>query len=71
MADCPLIAGCPFFNDRMKNMPAMAGIYKRNYCQGDNSRCARYMIFKARGREHVPSDLFPNQFERAERILQE
>ena len=31
------------------------------YCKGDNSGCARYMVFKALGREEVPLDLYPNQ----------
>lgn len=69
MPNCPFIAGCLFFNDKMKNMPATSGIYKRNYCQGDNTNCARFMVRQALGGEHVPEDLFPNQRERAEALL--
>lgn len=69
MANCPMIEGCAFFNDRMKDMPATSGIYKRNYCQGDNSNCARFLVRQALGPEHVPTDLFPNQRERAEELL--
>ena len=69
MAKCQLIAGCLFFNDKMQNMPAISGIYKKNYCQGDNSNCARFMVFQALGREKVPEDLFPNQRDRAETLI--
>ena len=69
MADCELIEKCIFFNDRMANMPSMASSYKRNYCQGDNSQCARYMVFKAKGRENVPTNLFPNDKEKAKALI--
>jgi hypothetical protein len=69
MGDCQLLKTCPFFNDKMANMPVMAGIYKRNFCQTDNSNCARYIIFSTLGREHVPTDLFPNQKDRAAVIV--
>ena len=69
MADCECLAGCLFFNDRMADMPTMANMYKRNYCRGDSSKCARYMVFKALGRESVPVDLFPNMADRARAII--
>ena len=69
MADCVCIAGCPFFNDKMANTPAMANMMKKKYCQGDSSKCARYMIFTKLGKEAVPIDLFPSQKERAAEIL--
>ena len=69
MADCELLATCPFFQDKMADKPATAEMYKKQYCRGENSNCARYMIFRELGREMVPPDLFPNQTERAEEIL--
>ena len=69
MADCECLAKCIFFNDKMSNMPAMVGQFKRKYCRGDNDQCARYRVFKAIGRENVPPTLFPNQMNVAERIL--
>jgi hypothetical protein len=65
MADCECLAKCPFFHDRMANMPSMADIYKQRYCKEDNFLCARYRVFKALGRESVPSDMFPNELDRA------
>ena len=67
---CECIDNCPFFNDKMANMPAMAEIYKQRYCKGNFQECARYMVFKALGKPSVPSDLFPNQKERALKILE-
>jgi len=69
MADCECLPGCIFFNDKMVNMPSTSGMYKRIYCQGDNSKCARYMVFKAKGKGSVPGTLFPNQFEKAKEII--
>ncbi|MBN2694938.1 hypothetical protein JXR93_09770 [bacterium] len=69
MADCECLPKCPFFNDKMSNMPSMANLMKKKYCQGDKSECARYLIASKLGRDKVPSDLFPNQLERAFEIL--
>ncbi len=69
MADCESLARCPFFNNMMKDMDGMSGLYKQRYCRNEFSRCARYMVSKAKGRDAVPSDLFPNQAARAQRIL--
>ncbi|MBU1076189.1 MAG: hypothetical protein KKH98_02780 [Spirochaetes bacterium] len=69
MADCPSLQGCPFFNDKMANMPAVADMIKRKHCKDAFTECARYMVSKALGKEHVPLDLFPNQHERAVELI--
>ncbi len=69
MADCECLAKCIFFNDRMASKPATAQILKKQYCQGNSSECARYVVFKALGGEHVPPDLYPSQKDRVEKIL--
>jgi len=69
MADCELLEGCVFFNDKMANMPATSELYKDQYCRENNLECARYMVFKALGREKVPLDLFPNMKDRAQEII--
>jgi hypothetical protein len=69
MPDCVCLPKCPFFNDRMAEMPALAKSMKKKYCQGDFAACARYMVFSRKGREAVPSDLFPNQTDRVAAIL--
>ena len=41
MEDCECLAGCPFFHDKMESKPAMAELYKKEYCKGDSTECAR------------------------------
>jgi len=69
MKDCECLAKCPFFNDKMTNMPSAAKLIKYKYCKGDNTECARYIVFLALGSEKVPANLFPNQIKRVEEIL--
>ena len=69
MADCELLKGCLFFNDKMPMETGMGKIYKGKYCQGDNSVCARYMVAKNAGREKVPQNLYPNMIDKANQII--
>lgn len=71
MAECECLAGCPFFNDKMKDTEGIGAIFKKKYCLGDNSQCARYIVFKALGKANVPPDLYPNMYDRAAKILEE
>lgn len=63
------MTNCIFFNDKMKNMPSTAEQFKKRFCKGDNGDCARYMVFKAAGRERVPQDLFPNQHDKVGAVM--
>ncbi|MRS12585.1 MAG: hypothetical protein EG823_05890 [Actinobacteria bacterium] len=67
--DCRCLPDCPFFNDRMQNMPSFAGVLKQRFCHDDWASCARCMIATELGREAVPPDLFPDERERAQGIL--
>lgn len=69
MADCECLPKCPFFNDRMAEKPATAHLMKKHYCQTDNTNCARFMVFKAIGKENVPADLYPSQLDRVPKVL--
>ncbi|WP_028315597.1 hypothetical protein [Desulfatibacillum aliphaticivorans] len=70
MADCECLAGCPFFNSKMaSSMTAVAQSMKKRLCQGDNTNCARYQVFKKLGKPKVPADLIPNQTDRAAQII--
>lgn len=69
MADCELIQGCIFFNNKMQDMPATAELLKNKYCKNAFTACARHMVFKALGRLSVPPDLFPQQADKAEKII--
>ena len=69
MSDCELMTVCIFFNDKMASKPGTATLLKNKYCEGDFKNCARYMVCKKLGREAVPSDMFPNQSDRALQLL--
>ncbi|MCK8817676.1 hypothetical protein MWH28_09925 [Natroniella sulfidigena] len=71
MADCEHITNCAFFNDKMDEKAGLASLYKKRYCQGDNSNCARYLVSKTVGSQCLPSGLFPNQHQKAEKIIKE
>lgn len=69
MADCELLAGCLFFNDKMPMESGLGALFKKNYCQGDNSKCARFMVANTLGRAKVPTSLYPNMFDEAEQLI--
>lgn len=69
MANCELLEKCIFFNNHMANMPSTSEVFKKVYCQQDFSKCARHMIVEALGKGTVPSDVFPNQTDRAIEII--
>lgn len=69
--DCRNLDTCPFFLNRMKSMPATAELMKNRYCKDDYSSCARYLVSSTVGKKLVPEDLYPNQHERARRIIAE
>lgn len=69
MSECECLPKCPFFHDKMDNMPAMADIFKHRYCMGDNLSCARHRVFEVLGRGEVPTDMFPNDVQYADTLL--
>ncbi|MDD5729834.1 MAG: hypothetical protein PHN57_01710 [Candidatus Omnitrophica bacterium] len=69
MAECPLLANCIFFNDRMAQMPKTAEMMKSRFCKNDNSHCARFIVCTTLGKDKVPSDLFPGEIEVARVII--
>ena len=71
MAECECLQSCLFFNDKMKGMDATAEWMKEELCRKDNTGCARFLVFRALGKSHVPSDLFPRQVDRAQKIIGE
>lgn len=69
MAICECVPKCPFFNDKMANKPSTAEMFKKKYCEGDNSECARWIVRKKLGADKVPADLFPNQIDKAQALI--
>jgi hypothetical protein len=69
MKDCELLSKCLYFNDKLKNMPIASEIVKKMYCRWHYEECARYRVAMVLGPENVPTDLFPPEAERADRLL--
>jgi len=70
MADCECLPRCAFFHGRIAHtVPSVAEMLKQRLCLGDSSGCARHMVFKKLGREHVPQNLMPNQVDMARHLL--
>jgi hypothetical protein len=61
MRSCELCDTCIFFNDKMPDMPAVAGYLKDKYCRGRFETCARFQVYKEFGRKNVPDGLFPHE----------
>jgi hypothetical protein len=66
MADCELLAVCALFA-KIKDLPKTAAQLATTYCYGDNRGCARLWVASSGVRP--PDDLFPNEQDRALRIL--
>jgi hypothetical protein len=69
MAECESIEKCAFFHDKMAKVPASANLMKDNYCKKNFHNCARFMVSKHLGKGSVPSDLYPNETERANKLI--
>jgi hypothetical protein len=66
---CECLEKCPFFNDKMADMPSMSDLLKDRYCRGEWRSCARYRVFEVVGRESVPPDLYPAQADKVDGII--
>ncbi|NLJ55853.1 MAG: hypothetical protein GX334_02260 [Firmicutes bacterium] len=67
--ECEKLKDCPFYNDKMDIESGLGKLYKRRYCEGDKTQCARYTVLKELGARFVPLDLYPNMQKRAEEII--
>ena len=69
MADCEYQEKCIFYQKNMKKALATADMFKKRYCRGDSSLCARFIVRQTLGPLGVPTDLYPGDLERAKGIL--
>jgi hypothetical protein len=68
---CIKLEKCPFFLDKMANKPGTAELFKKRFCLGDNTDCARWILFQALGPVEALESLFPNQKEKALKLIEE
>ena len=69
MANCPNINHCPFFRDQIAAMPSVSGYLKKQFCQGNFTTYARYIVMETLDAEFVPAVMFPNEKKRAHTII--
>ena len=46
-------------------------MYKKKYCEGDKTTCARYIIATQLGPEFVTNNIYPNMNDLANKMLAE
>ena len=71
MATCEKLEKCPFYQGAMKMDSGLGSMYKKKYCEGDKTTCARYMVATTVGPEFVNEKLYPNMKDMAEKIIAE
>ena len=71
MAECEKLAKCPFYQGKMDINSGLGLMYKKKYCEGDKTTCARYIVATQLGPEFVTEKLYPNMASAAEKILAE
>lgn len=70
MATCEKLSKCPFYNDKMDINKGVGAMYKKKYCEGDKTICARYIVATQLGSEYV-GNLYPNMNDAANKLLAE
>lgn len=71
METCEKLEKCPFYQGRMSMDSGIGAMYKKKYCEGDKTICARYMIATTVGPEFVTNSIYPNMTQQAEKIIAE
>ena len=71
MAKCEKLEKCPFYQGKMSMDSGLGAMYKKKYCEGDKTTCARYIVATQLGAEYVTSSLYPNMNDVANKLLAE
>ena len=69
MPTCEKLKACPLYNDKMPCDSGIGAMYKKKYCEGDKTQCARYTVATKCGPQFVDNNLYPNMAAKAEEIL--
>ena len=70
MATCEKLSKCPFYQGKMSMDSGLGAMYKKKYCEGDKTMCARYMVATTLGPEFVNESLYPNMHDKAKEIIE-
>lgn len=71
MAECEKLSKCPFYQGKMDMNTGLGSMYKKRYCEGDKTLCARYMIATQLGPEFVNNNIYPNMVDLANKMIAE
>ena len=71
MATCEKLEKCPFYQGKMSMESGLGAMYKKKYCEGDKTSCARYQVATTLGPEYVTTKLYPNMADAAKKIIEE
>ena len=66
---CPDLLVCPFYNNRLRNMPGGANLQKLHYCENRSDKCARSIVANTLGLHAVPDDLLPYDVQSARKMI--
>lgn len=69
MAACEKLSKCPFYQGQMSADSGLGSMYKKRYCEGDKTQCARYMISTQLGPEYVTNNIYPNMTDLAKDMI--
>ena len=71
MATCEKLPKCPFYQGKMDINSGLGSMYKKKYCEGDKTTCARYIIATQLGPEFVTNNIYPNMTEQAKKMIEQ
>lgn len=60
MATCEFCDTCSFFKEEFRDNPHTKEFLCDTYCNSHFTTCARYIVAKSKGIDHVPHDLLPD-----------
>lgn len=70
MSQCPKLETCRFYKNEIIVDLGIGDYLKKQYClSGNVENCARHMVSREVGAEYVEDTLFPNNVEKAQRII--
>ena len=68
MSDCKYLTGCSFYKENLEGS-VFSSHLKNTYCKDDFLNCSRLLLRHLAGKERVPSEMFPNDKDRAIEII--
>ena len=68
---CEKLQKCPVYQGKMNMDSGLGSMYKKKYCEGDKTLCARYIVATKLGAEYITNSLYPNMNDAANKLLED